>query len=85
MTADGLLELSATVPTGSTELEQLVSLTRAVAREAPGHLAAVAQLMADGDLDYRRVNQPSPCLLTYLACQLCWSDRGWGCARAPAS
>ncbi len=49
----GLLELSVAVPTGSTELEQLVSLTRAVPREAPAHLIEVARLMADCDMDYQ--------------------------------
>ena len=49
----GLVELSAAVPTGSTELEQLVSLTRAVPREAPAHLVEVARLIADCDMDYQ--------------------------------
>jgi AcrR family transcriptional regulator len=49
----GLLELSATAPTGATELEQLVSLTRAVPREAPAHLIEVARLMADCDMDFQ--------------------------------
>lgn len=49
----GLLELSAAAPTGSTELERLVSLTRAVPRDAPAHLVEVARLMADCDMDYQ--------------------------------
>lgn len=49
----GLVELSAAVPTGSTELEQVVSLTRAMPREAPARLVEVARLMADCDMDYQ--------------------------------
>ncbi len=49
----GLLELSATTPTGSTELERLVNLTRSVPREAPAHLVEVARLIADCDMDYQ--------------------------------
>lgn len=49
----GLLELSAATPTGSTELERLVSLTRAVPREAPARLIDVARLIADCDMDYQ--------------------------------
>jgi AcrR family transcriptional regulator len=47
----GLLELSAPVSTGSTELERLVSVARAVPREAPAHLVEVARLIADCDMD----------------------------------
>ena len=46
-----LLELSAAAPTGSTELERLVNLTRSVPREAPAHLVEVARLIADCDMD----------------------------------
>ncbi len=49
----GLLELSAAAPRGSTELERLVSLTRAVPREAPVHLVEVARLIAECDMDYQ--------------------------------
>jgi len=49
----GLLELSAAAPTGSTELERLVNLTRAVPPEAPVHLVEVARLIADCDMDYQ--------------------------------
>jgi AcrR family transcriptional regulator len=47
----GLLELSANVPTGSTELERLVTVTRAVPREAPARLVEVARLIADCDMN----------------------------------
>lgn len=49
----GLLELSATPPMGSTDVERLVNLTRAVPREAPAHLVEVARLIADCDMDYQ--------------------------------
>ena len=49
----GLLELSAATPTGSSELERLVSVTRAVPREAPAHLVEVARLITDCDMDYQ--------------------------------
>lgn len=49
----GLLELSAATPTGSSELERLVSVTRAVPRDAPAHLVEVAQLITDCDMDYQ--------------------------------
>jgi AcrR family transcriptional regulator len=49
----GLLELSAAPPTGSTDVERLVNLTRTVARDAPAHLVEVARLIADCDMDYQ--------------------------------
>lgn len=49
----GLLELSAASPTGNTELERLVSLARAVPRDAPAQPVEVARLMADCDMDYQ--------------------------------
>jgi len=49
----GLLELSAAPPTGSTDVERLVNLTRTVPRDAPVHLVEVAQLIADCDMGYQ--------------------------------
>ncbi len=49
----GLLELSAAAPTGTTELERLVSVARAVPREAPARLVEVARLIADCDMDFQ--------------------------------
>ena len=40
-------------PTGLSELERLVSLTRAEPRDAPAHLVAVARLITDCDMDYQ--------------------------------
>ena len=38
---------------GSTELERLLSIARAVPRDAPANLVEVARLMADCDMDYQ--------------------------------
>jgi hypothetical protein len=46
-----LLELSANVPPGSTEVERLVTVTWAVPREAPARLVEVARLIADCDMN----------------------------------
>ena len=48
----GMLELPASV-SGSTELERLVSIARAVPRDAPACLVEVAWLMADCELDFQ--------------------------------
>jgi len=48
-----MLELSATPAAGTTPLEQIVRLTRALPRETPVHLVEVARLMCDGDIDYQ--------------------------------
>ena len=48
----GMVELSAPV-VGGTGLEQIVSLTRALPRDAPIHLVEVARLMCDCDMDYQ--------------------------------
>ena len=49
----GMLELPAASVSGSTELERLVSIARAVPRDAPANLVEVARLMADCDLDFQ--------------------------------
>lgn len=49
----GLLELPAASLSGSTELERLVSIARAVRRDAPVKLVEVARLMADCHMDYQ--------------------------------
>ena len=48
-----MLELTCAPPAGSTELEQIVNLTRALPTDAPARLVEVAQLMADCDMDYQ--------------------------------
>jgi AcrR family transcriptional regulator len=48
-----MLELSAPPASGTSELEQIVALTRALPRDAPVHLVEVARLMADCDMDYQ--------------------------------
>lgn len=48
-----LLELSCAPPTGVSELEQVVMLTRALPSDAPVHLVEVARLMAACDMDYQ--------------------------------
>ena len=48
-----MLELSAASVSGSTELERLVSIARAVPRDAPASLVEVASLMADCELDFQ--------------------------------
>jgi TetR/AcrR family transcriptional regulator, tetracycline repressor protein len=52
-TGYALLELSAAPAAGATEMEQIVTLTRALPRDAPIHLVEVARLMADCDMDYQ--------------------------------
>src|SRR5262249_27492070 len=47
----GRLELPAASVCGSTELERLVSIARAVPRDARANLVEVARLMADCDVD----------------------------------
>ncbi len=49
----GLLELPAASLSGSNELERLISIARAVPRDAPAQLVEVARLMADCDMDYQ--------------------------------
>ncbi len=49
----GLLELPAASLSGSTELERLVSIARAVPRDAPVKLVEVAKLMADCHMKYQ--------------------------------
>ena len=49
----GMLELPAASVSGSTELERLVSITRAVPRDAPANLVEVARLIADCDMDFQ--------------------------------
>lgn len=48
-----MLELSCPPPAGETELEQLVTLTRALPPAAPARLVDVARLMAQCDMDYQ--------------------------------
>lgn len=48
-----LLELSCAPAQGSTQLEQIVSLTRALPRDAPVHLVEVARLWSDCDMDFQ--------------------------------
>lgn len=48
-----MLELSAMPAAGTTRLEQIVALTRALPRDTPVHLVEVASLMADCDMDYQ--------------------------------
>ncbi len=48
-----LLELSCAPAQGSTALEQIVSLTRALPRDAPVHLVEVARLWSDCDMDFQ--------------------------------
>lgn len=48
-----MLELSCAPAAGSTQLEQIVSLTRALPRDAPAQLVEVARLMSDCDMDYQ--------------------------------
>ena len=48
-----MLELSCAPAAGSTPLEQIVSLTRALPRDAPPQLVEVARLMSDCDMDYQ--------------------------------
>ena len=48
-----LLELSCAPAQGSTPLEQIVSLTRALPRDAPVHLVEVARLWSDCDMDFQ--------------------------------
>lgn len=47
-----LIELSA-APSAGTDLEQVVSVTRALPRDAPIHIVEVAMLMCDCDMDYQ--------------------------------
>jgi hypothetical protein len=49
----GMLELPTASMSGSTELERLVSIARAVPRDAPASLVEVAGLMADCDMDFQ--------------------------------
>lgn len=49
----GMLELAAASVSGSTELERLVNIARAVPRDAPASLVEVARLMADCDMDFQ--------------------------------
>ena len=49
----GRLELGAASVSGSTELERLVSIARAVPRAALANLVEVARLMADCDMDFQ--------------------------------
>ncbi len=49
----GMLELSTPPPAGATRMEQIVSLTRTLPRDAPIHLIEVAQLICDCDMDYQ--------------------------------
>lgn len=48
-----LLELSCAPAQGATQLEQIVSLTRALPRDAPTHLIEVARLWSDCDMDFQ--------------------------------
>lgn len=48
-----LLELSCAPTQGSTPLEQIVSLTRALPRDAPVYLVEVARLWSDCDMDFQ--------------------------------
>jgi hypothetical protein len=48
-----LLELSCAPTQGSTQLEQIVSLTRALPRDAPIRLVEVARLWSDCDMDFQ--------------------------------
>jgi AcrR family transcriptional regulator len=48
-----MLELSALPAAGTTELEQIVMVTRALPRDTPVHLVDVARLMADCDVDHQ--------------------------------
>lgn len=48
-----LLELSCAPAQGSTQLEQIVCLTRALPRDAPAHLVEVARVWSDCDMDYQ--------------------------------
>lgn len=48
-----LLELSCAPAEGATQLEQIVSLTRALPRDAPVHLVEVARLWSDCDMDFQ--------------------------------
>ena len=48
-----MLELPAASISGSTELERLVNIARAVPRDAPANLVVVARLMADCDMDFQ--------------------------------
>jgi hypothetical protein len=47
----GRLEFGAASVSGSTELERLVSIARAVPRDASANFVEVARLMADCDMD----------------------------------
>lgn len=49
----GMLELCAAPATGTTGLEQIVRLTRALPRDTPIQLVEVARLMCDCDMDYQ--------------------------------
>ena len=49
----GMLELSAPPPAGETQMEQIVSITRALPLDTPVHLVEVARLMCDCDMDYQ--------------------------------
>ena len=49
----GMLELSATPAAGTTGLEQIVRLIRALPSGTPVHLVEVARLMCDCDMDYQ--------------------------------
>lgn len=48
-----MLELSSPMPAGDSELEQLVTLTRSLPRDAPPNLVEVARLMATCDMDHQ--------------------------------
>lgn len=48
-----MLELSAPPPSGETEMEQIVSLTRALPSDTPVNLVEVARLMCTCDMDYQ--------------------------------
>lgn len=49
----GMLELPAASVSGSTELERLVSIARAVSRDTPANLVEAARLMGDCDMDFQ--------------------------------
>lgn len=48
-----MLELTCAPAAGSSQLEQIVNLTRALPRDAPMRLVEVARLMADCDMNYQ--------------------------------
>lgn len=48
-----MLELSAPPPAGDTQMEQIVSITRALPHDTPVRLVEVARLICDCDMDYQ--------------------------------